>query len=247
MNPLPSLRVLISLTVAGLAAAGTLSACTSGLMPNAVALAFEPGRATPDAAATRAVATFAAAMQAPAIFAAHSSATPVPPATMSPTPSPTLTPSPTSSPTLAPTRTSTPTPTVTATRRPTATPPPTPTPNLAAAAEALQRQIDQAVAATLAARPTSVMPTLPPAGSAQIVGMLGTVDTGEEGGLVNLRTGPGTDSPVMLGVDSGQRVLVLARNQAATWLYVRTADGVTGWMSADYVVTGQPLESYPVQ
>ncbi len=77
--------------------------------------------------------------------------------------------------------------------------------------------------------------------------MLGTVDAGEEGGLVNLRTGPGTDSPVLMGVDSGQRVLVLARNQAATWLYIRTADGMTGWMSADYVVTGQPVESYPVQ
>ena len=87
----------------------------------------------------------------------------------------------------------------------------------------------------------------PPADNAQIVGMLGTVDAGEEGGLVNLRTGPGTDAPVLLGVNSGQSVLVLARNQAATWLYLRTADSVTGWMSADYVITGQPIERYPVQ
>ena len=85
------------------------------------------------------------------------------------------------------------------------------------------------------------------ADNAQIVGMLGIVDAGAGGGLVNLRTGPGTDSPVRLGVDSGQSVLVLARNQAATWVFIRTADGVTGWMSADYVVTGQQIESYPVQ
>ena len=131
-----------------------------------------------------------------------------------------------------------------------------------ATAQGLQRQIDTAVAATLTAQPTlathsaSSQPSTqdseleqppPAADNAQIVGMLGTVDAGEEGGLVNLRIGPGTDSPVVLGVDSGQRVLVLARNQAATWLYIRTADGVTGWMSADYVVTGQPGESYPVQ
>jgi hypothetical protein len=266
MNPLRSLLLslstLIPLALGGLAVAGLLSACASGLVPNAVALALEPSRATPDAAATRAVATFDAALQAPAVFAARPSATPVPTATMSPTLAPSLTPSPV--PTLSPT------PTATATRRPAATPPPTPTPNLAATAVALQRQIDTAVAATLAARPTAVVPppqpapsqpflrdselepatpagTAPAADSAQIVGMLGTVDAGEDGGLVNLRTGPGTNSPVMLGVDSGQRVLVLARNQAATWLYIRTADGVTGWMSADYVVTGQPVESYPIQ
>ncbi len=258
MNPLPSLRALISLTVAVLAAAGMLSACASGLVPDAVALAFEPGGATPDTAAMRAVATFDAALQAPAIFAAHPSVTPVPSSTMSPTPSPTPTPTATPSPTPQPTRTSTTRPTATATRRPTATP--SPTPNHVATAEALQRQIDTAVAATLTAQPTLATPSassqpstqdseLEPtaADGAQIVGMLGTVDAGEEGGLVNLRTGQGTDSPVMLGVDSGQRVLVLARNQAATWLYIRTADGVTGWMSADYVVTGQPVESYPVQ
>ncbi len=257
MNPLPSLRTLIPVALGGLAAAGILSACASGLVPNAVALAFEPGGATPDAVATRAVATFDAALRAPAIFAARPSATPVPSATMTSTPMPT--PSPTPSPTQQSTRASTPTPTATATRRPTATPSATPTPNIAATAVALQRQIDTAVAATLTAQPTlaampqqpsqdsELEPAPPAAASAQIVGMLGTVDAGEEGGLVNLRTGPGTDSPVMLGIDSGQRVLVLARNQAATWLYVRTADGVTGWMSADYVVTGQPVESYPVQ
>ena len=278
MNPLSSLRTVIALAAAGLAAAGLLSACTSGLAPDAVALAFEPSHTTPDAAATRAVATFAAALQTPAVFAARPSVTPAPSATMTPTPSPSPTPtatptySATPSPTPQPTRTTPPTPTATATRRPTATLPPTPTPDLAATAEALQRQIDAVVAATLAAQPTLVaspqpqqpsQPQQPPiqdgelepadaagapaADGAQIVGMLGTVDAGEEGGLVNLRTGPGTDSPVLLGVDSGQRVLVLARNQAATWLYIRTADGVTGWMSAEYVRTGQPVASYPVQ
>ena len=269
MNPFMSLRTLIPLALASLAAAALLSACASGMVPNAVALAFEPGGATPDTAATRAVATFDAALQAPAVFAARPGATPVPTATMSPTPTPS--PVPTLSPTRLPTRTASPTPTATATRRPTATPPVTSTPNFAATAEALQRQIDTAVAATLTAQPTLAAPLVPqrpvqpqqpaplqprqdselepapPASSAQIVGMLGTVDAGEEGGLVNLRTGPGTDSPVLMGVDSGQRVLVLARNQAATWLYIRNADGMTGWMSADYVVTGQPVESYPVQ
>lgn len=273
MNPISSLRTLLPLALASLAAGGMLSACASGLVPNAVALALEPGRATPDAAATRAVATFTAALQAPTVFAARLNATPLPSATVSPTSSATA--SPTQSPTPQPTRTPAPRPT--ATRRPTVTPSPTPTPDFAATAEALQRQIDAAVAATLAAQPTRVVPPVlpvpqqplqppqpapsqpptqdselepapdPNAGRAQIVGMLGTVDAGEEGGLVNLRTGPGTDSPVLLGVDSGQSVLVFARNQAATWLYIRTTDGVTGWMSAEYVRTGQPVESYPVQ
>ena len=122
---------------------------------------------------------------------------------------------------------------------------------------ALQRQIDSAVAATLTAQPTAtpqatstptqVSAQLPdtqptPAGM-EMVAMLGIVDGG---GLVNLRTGPSTNFAVLMGVNSGEEVLILGRSQDAAWLQVRTTTGSLGWMAALYVRTGQAPESYPV-
>jgi hypothetical protein len=229
MNLLLSLRLLFVLVAAGLVTPMVLASCVSDLVPSDVALALARLAATPDKPATRAVATFEAALSAPLPFAVGPDATPAP----------SWTPSPTRAPTPAPTST------------------PTSTLNRAATEVALQRQINIAVAATLTAQPSATpqatsTPTpasaqlrdaLPTPAGMQMLAMIGTVDGG---GLVNLRTGSSTDFPVLIGVNSGEQVLILGRNQDASWLQVRTSTGLLGWMSALYVRTGQPPESYPV-
>lgn len=232
MNPLfterwriPSLAVVTVLLVMAV-----LTACAPSLGVGDIALALEATGSTPDAEATRAVATFAAALAAPPPFGADETPTA--------TPMPTVTP------------TETPTPTETA--APTKTPRPTRTPNVAATETSLRQEIERAVAATLAAQPTATpQPTAtwtpqppvtapPTLDGAQMIGVV------VGGGLINLRSGPGLDYAVLAGVDSGEEVLILGRSQDAAWLQVRTAGGLLGWMSALYVSTVQTPDSYPV-
>lgn len=210
------------------------------LVPRDFALALAPLRSVLDTAATR-TASVAAMPTAPPPTVETALRTPGPARTAGmPAAVPSATPT--------ATRTATPTPSPTPSPAATATPIPTATPNASATAAAFQQQIELAVAATLTAQPTAV--PQPPIGAlgggAQNVAMLGVVDGGPEGGLVNLRSGPGTNSGVLLGVNTGEEVLVLGRNQNGSWLQVRIANGTQGWMSALYIRTGGPVDSYPV-
>jgi SH3-like domain-containing protein len=58
-----------------------------------------------------------------------------------------------------------------------------------------------------------------------------TVSSG--GDRVNVRSGPGTGYPVVTQVDHGDHVTGLARNEAGSWLMVRTTDGSEGWIAAN--------------
>ena len=54
-----------------------------------------------------------------------------------------------------------------------------------------------------------------------------------QGGPVNLRTGPSTDSPVIITVPNGSRVTVYA--DVPGW-YVVNYNGVDGYISRQYIV-----------
>lgn len=228
MRPLSLLRLLLAFAALGLLAAFVLSGRSLESTPGDVALALDALRSTPDAQATRAVATFQAALSAPPPLAGATGETPI----LSMTPPPPLTALP-AEPLAA-----------------------TPTPKRAATAMALRREVNTAVAATLTAQPTAmplpappappptppvaVQPDVPPANGLPLIGVV------DGGGLVNLRAGPGLDYAVLMGVDSGAEVIVLGRNEGADWLQIRTASGALGWMAAMYVRTGQAAKSYPV-
>ncbi len=224
MRWMSALRLLLFCAAVGLVAAFLLSGRAPELAPGDLAVALAAGRGTPDAEATRAVATFAAALVAPPPFAGAASGTPAP----SSTPLPTGTPVPPA----------------------TASPSATPTPKHAATAMALRREVNTAVAATLTAQPTAPPPAAPPpaaqpaappeGGNLQMIGIV------DGGGLVNVRAGPGLDYPVLMGLDSGEKVIILGRSTAADWLQIRAANGTLGWMAAVYVRTGQAPGSFGV-
>lgn len=230
MNAIFLLRRWFGLVAMGLFATSALTSCASEFVPGDLGVTLAPLQSTPDAAAAQAIATFEAALRAPeSVRYAVTS-----------TPAPTLTPAP--SPTATQLETPTPAPTATPTRQAT----PTPTPNAAATATALRRQVERAVAATLTAQPTPTPASVaaPDARPAAVVMQMVAIVNADE--MVNLRSGPSTDFAVLMGVNPGEEVLILGRNQDATWMRIRIANGTLGWMAADYISTAQLLESYPV-
>ncbi len=57
------------------------------------------------------------------------------------------------------------------------------------------------------------------------------VNTGIDGGTVNLRSCAGTDCSVLAIVTEGERLNILA---AGLWTQATNADGVTGWINSTY-------------
>ena len=67
--------------------------------------------------------------------------------------------------------------------------------------------------------PTSLPPTAPP--SAEVVVK-----------LMNLRAGPNTSYPIVAVLKEGDSLTVLGRSPDSLWIAVKTADGLSGWCSA---------------
>ncbi|MBK8048778.1 MAG: SH3 domain-containing protein [Anaerolineales bacterium] len=222
MNAIFSLRWWFGLVAVGLLAIAALTSCTAEIVPGDLAVALAPLQSTPDVMATQALATFEAALRAPEPVRV----------TVIPTPAPTPT----------ATARATPTPTATPTRQAT----PTPTPNAAATATALRRQVERAVAATLTAQPTPTPASVAAPDARPAAGVMQMVAIVNADEMVNLRSGPSTDFAVLMGVNPGEEVLILGRNQDATWMRIRIANGTLGWMAADYISTAQRLDTYPV-
>jgi uncharacterized protein YgiM (DUF1202 family) len=77
-----------------------------------------------------------------------------------------------------------------------------------------------------------------------------TVTVNTAGGRLNVRTGPGTEYPVIAKVASDAHLSALARNAAGDWVQVAVADGQPqtrqGWVAADYVAAESALAELPV-
>lgn len=63
---------------------------------------------------------------------------------------------------------------------------------------------------------------------------------------LNLRRGPGVGFAQVRVLDRGDVVDMIGRNNAATWIQIRLADGQTGWVNAFYLNNAAPLSLLPV-
>jgi|GEM_PF-856537 len=68
------------------------------------------------------------------------------------------------------------------------------------------------------------------------------------GDYVNLRTGPGSTFAVVRQLNPGEPLMLLGRVSDNTWLYVKTSDGLEGWLNAVTVnLAGINLDAHPIE
>jgi uncharacterized protein YgiM (DUF1202 family) len=65
-------------------------------------------------------------------------------------------------------------------------------------------------------------------------------------GELNVRSGPGTGYGVLAVLYNGNSVTLLARNSATTWVKVRTAAGVEGWVNVLHLYANLAIPYLPV-
>lgn len=65
--------------------------------------------------------------------------------------------------------------------------------------------------------------------------------------LLNIRAGPGTRFRIISRLAAGDSAELLARDATGGWLRVRSASGVTGWVSRAYIDTAFDIRQLPVQ
>ena len=63
---------------------------------------------------------------------------------------------------------------------------------------------------------------------------------------LNVRNGPGTEYDRIAQLHKGDRLTIIGRNQACTWLKTTTSSGIVGWVAADYVEASASRCSPPV-
>jgi uncharacterized protein YraI len=63
---------------------------------------------------------------------------------------------------------------------------------------------------------------------------------------LNVRAGPGTSYAKVGTLRQGDEVVVTGRNKAGTWLAITAADGIEGWVYAEYTNVDTSVESLPV-
>jgi uncharacterized protein YgiM (DUF1202 family) len=93
-------------------------------------------------------------------------------------------------------------------------------------------------AGSQAATPTVAAPTATPT-------VESTPTPAEQSGTVtatvlNVRAGAGTNQAIVARAKQGEQVTVIGKNDAGTWLHIRTAGGQEGWVSAEFVKVGAP-------
>jgi uncharacterized protein YgiM (DUF1202 family) len=54
-------------------------------------------------------------------------------------------------------------------------------------------------------------------------------------GRLNLRAAPDTAAAIVRKLEPGETVAILERNADGAWLRVQAADGVTGWVAAEFI------------
>ena len=63
---------------------------------------------------------------------------------------------------------------------------------------------------------------------------------------LNVRSGPGIDYGSVCELDKDARFIINGRLADERWLFVEPFDGVSGWIFAPHVTTGQAISEYPV-
>lgn len=166
-------------------------------------------------------------------------ATPVPP-TATPVP-PTATPVPPTPTSVPPTETpvpptATPVPPTATPVPPTATPvPPTATPVPPTATPVLPTATPVPPTAT----PVPATP-VPPTPTPEVVRVV--IDVA----VLNVRTGPGTNYPILTAVGKGETFPVMGRNEDNTWLQICCFNDLPGWVNWFYLTINGDLANVPV-
>ena len=65
-------------------------------------------------------------------------------------------------------------------------------------------------------------------------------------GMLNVRSGPGMEYPVVVAIGNGNYVQLLGRDANSTWVKVLTHTGHQGWLNSYYTTMYVPLESLPI-
>jgi uncharacterized protein YraI len=65
-------------------------------------------------------------------------------------------------------------------------------------------------------------------------------------GSLNVRSGPGLQYGSVATLPYGFGVQLVARNDAANWVYIALTNGVTGWVNVNYLYTSYPIRDLPV-
>ena len=64
-------------------------------------------------------------------------------------------------------------------------------------------------------------------------------------GMLNVRSGPGMEYPVVVAIGNGNYVQVIGRDAASTWIKVVTHTGHQGWLNSIYTTMTVPLSAIP--
>ena len=65
-------------------------------------------------------------------------------------------------------------------------------------------------------------------------------------GALNVRSGPGLNFGILEVVYQGTRVTLLGRTADATWVQIRTPNGIVGWVNSNLVQPTVPITNLPV-
>jgi uncharacterized protein YgiM (DUF1202 family) len=87
---------------------------------------------------------------------------------------------------------------------------------------------------------TSGIPSAPPPINASPTGVITAY-------RLNVRGGPGTFYGAVTQVSQGQSVSLLGRTAFGDWLLIQAPNGFTGWINANYVLSGTAFSSLPVR
>ncbi len=66
-------------------------------------------------------------------------------------------------------------------------------------------------------------------------------------GVLNVRAGPSPGFPILAQVEKGTIVTMLTRDSKSSWVKVRLAEGIVGWISTYYIIPDVRLDSLPVE
>jgi uncharacterized protein YgiM (DUF1202 family) len=61
-----------------------------------------------------------------------------------------------------------------------------------------------------------------------------------------MRSGPGTDSRVLLLLAEGQEVNVLGRDEGSEWLKISLGSGEEGWVAVEFIDMDVAVKALPI-
>lgn len=94
--------------------------------------------------------------------------------------------------------------------------------------------------------PISTLPVWTASGSGALPAGSALATVGSRVFALNMRSGPGTDFPVITALRAGTVVGMIGRTADNSWIQVRTADNATGWVSGAYLIPTTPYSGLPV-